>query len=130
MERFLGGAVEDCPISEPESERVRAQDRIDLPVPGPIGFAAFGLVVMHAVDLHKNELLSQDQEIDSATSDHRLELIVNVELFQEPPELQFGWALCPHAFSLIFEELSERCCHFSSKQRPRFPIQAKRDVDL
>jgi len=95
------------------------------PVPGPIGFAAFGLVVMHAVDLHKNELLSQDQEIDSATSDHRLELIVNVELFQELPELQFGRAHCPHAFSLVLEELGKRCCHSSSKQRPCVLSQVK-----
>jgi len=66
LERFLGGAVEDCPISKPERERVRAQNRVDLLVPGSIGPDAFGLVVMPAVDLHEYEPLSQDEEIDPA----------------------------------------------------------------
>jgi len=122
LKSLLGCAVEDHPIGEAETERVRPQNRIDLPVPGSIRLDAFGSVVMLAIDLHKNEMLSQDQEVDPAASDHGLKLIVNVELFQQFPELQFGGALRPHAFTLILEELGERCCHFSSKQHPRVLI--------
>jgi hypothetical protein len=73
--------------------------------------------VVLAIDLHEYEPLAQDQEVDPAASDHGLELIVNLELFQELPELKFGRVLVP-----VVEELGERCCHISSKQRPCFPI--------
>jgi hypothetical protein len=70
---------------------------------------------MTAVDFDKDELFAQDKEVNPAASDRGLELIMDMELFQEFLKLQFGGVPGPNAFPLVFEKLSERCGHFSSK---------------
>ncbi len=60
-----------------------------------------------AVDLDEDELFSQYKEVDPATPHDGLDLIMDVELLQELPKLQFGAVLGPDAFLLIFEELGK-----------------------
>jgi hypothetical protein len=69
---------------------------------------------MRAVNFDEDGLFSQNEKIDPAATDHGLELVMDVELFEQVPELQLGRVLGQNAFPLIVEELGERH-HSSSK---------------